>query len=117
MKTSILHWIVSALVLMLVANIVDGFVIENYLFALLAAVVLGIVNAVIRPIMVVLTLPLTIISFGLFLFIVNAFMLKLAAVLVPGVEIFGFGPAILAALILAVLNILVFALVPEPAKG
>ncbi len=114
MKTSVLHWLLSALVLMLVANIVDGFVIESYLFALLAALVLGIVNAIIRPIMVFLTLPLTVVTFGLFLFVVNALMLKLAAGLVPGVKIFGFAPALIAALILAILNVFVFSLVPEP---
>ncbi|HEX5067131.1 MAG TPA: phage holin family protein, partial [Myxococcota bacterium] len=71
----------------------------------LGAFALGLVNAVVRPLMVVLTFPLTVITFGLFLLVINALMLWLVAKLVPGVRIQGFGPALLGSLFLTVLNV------------
>jgi putative membrane protein len=101
------HLIVSAALLLVVANAVRGFRISGALSALLAALVLGLVNAVVRPVAVVLTLPLTFVTFGLFLLIVNGLMLKLAAVFVPGFRIDGFTPAIWGSLLLTLLNLLI----------
>ena len=69
--------------------------------------ILGIVNAVIRPILVFLTFPLTILTFGLFLFVVNALMLQLTSALVPGMKVDGFGPALWGSLVLSLLNVAV----------
>lgn len=113
MKSGVVHLLLSAAAILLVAHLVDGFEIANYGFAILTALVLGFVNAIIRPIMVLLTLPLTIITFGLFLFVVNALMLQLAAGLLPGVRVLSFGSAIVAALLISILNILVYALTPD----
>ncbi len=101
------HLIVSAGLLLLIANVVPGIKLEGALSALLAALVLGLVNALLRPIAVLLTLPLTILTFGLFLLVVNGVMLKLSAALVPGFKIRGFLPALWGSLLLTGLNLLV----------
>jgi len=101
------HLVVSALLLLLVANVVRGFRVDGPVPALLAALVLGLVNAFVRPLAILLTLPLTLLTFGLFLLVVNALMLMLAAALVPGFSVRGFGPAFWGALLLALFNLAV----------
>jgi putative membrane protein len=101
------HLIVTAALLLLVANFVRGVHVEGWGSALIGALVLGFVNAVVRPLMVFLTLPFTILTFGLFLLVVNALMLWLVAALVPGIRIQGFGPAFLGSLVLTLLNLAV----------
>lgn len=113
MKHGITHLLLSAAVLLVVAHLVNGFAIANYGFAVLTALILGFVNAVVRPIMVLLTLPLTIVTFGLFLFVINALMLKLAAGLLPGVQVSGLAPAMIAAILISLLNMVVFAFTPK----
>lgn len=105
----LLHLLLTAALLLLVAHLVEGVQIEGWGSALLGALVLGLVNALVRPIMVVLTFPLTILTLGLFLLVVNALMLWLAAALVPGVRVRGFGPALLGSLLLSLLNLAVSA--------
>lgn len=95
-----LTWLVTAISLMITAYIVPGFVINSFVAALIAAVVLGLVNAIIKPILVLLTLPLTIVTLGLFLFVVNAITIWLAGVLTPGFSIVGFGPALIGSIVL-----------------
>ena len=108
----IIHWLLSALSLLLVAHLVPGIELRGFGTALVAAVVFGLVNATLGFILKILTLPLTIVTFGLFLFVINAVMLKLAAALVPGFVVEGFVPALLGAIILSaisfVLRFLVF---------
>lgn len=101
------HLVVSAALLLIVANLVRGVHVDSWGAAFLAALVLGLVNAFVRPLTIVLTLPLTLLTFGLFLFVINALMLQLAAALVPGVRVQGFGPALLGSLLLTLLNIAV----------
>jgi putative membrane protein len=101
------HLIVTAALLLLVANLVRGVQVEGWGSALIGALVLGFVNAVVRPLMVFLTLPFTIFTFGLFLLVVNALMLWLVAALVPGIRIQGFWPALMGSLVLTLLNLAV----------
>jgi putative membrane protein len=101
------HLILTAGLLLLVANLVRGVQVQGWGSALVGALVLGFVNAVVRPLMVLLTLPLTILTFGLFLLVVNALMLWLVAALVPGIRVQGFGPALLGSLVLTLLNLAV----------
>jgi len=103
----ILHLVVTSILVLLVAKIISGFEVENWGSALMAALVLGLVNAFVRPLMVFLTLPITILTLGLFLLVINALMLWLAASIVPGVKVKGFGPAFLGALLLSVFNVMV----------
>ena len=102
-----LHLVVTSLLVLLVAKMVNGIEVENWGSALMVALVLGLVNAFVRPLMVFLTLPITILSFGLFLLVINALMLWLAASIVPGIKVKGFGPAFLGALLLSVFNVIV----------
>ena len=105
------HLIVSAALLLVVESAIKGFHVEGAVPALLAALVLGLVNGFVKPVAVLLTLPLTVVTFGLFYFVVSAFMLKLSAVFVPGFRIEGFLPAVWGAMLLAFLNLLVRSLV------
>jgi putative membrane protein len=110
MLTFVIHLVLSAALLLIVANLVSGIIIDGWGAALLAALILGVVNAVVRPVLVILTLPLTIVTFGLFLVVINAFMLQLVAALVPGFRIEGFGAAFLGAVLFALLGMAVDAL-------
>jgi putative membrane protein len=110
MLAFLVHMLVTAALLLLVANLVRGVQVEGWGAAFLGALVLGLVNGLVRPIMVVLTLPLTVLTFGLFLLVVNACMLWLVAALVPGIRVQGFGPALLGSLLLTLLNLAVASL-------
>jgi putative membrane protein len=101
------HWILSALCLLLVAHFVPGFFISGFGTALIAAVVIGLVNGTIGMLLKVLTFPLTILTFGIFWLLINAFMLKFAAMFVPGFEVRGIWPAFWGGLILSVLNMII----------
>ncbi len=105
MKNLIVHWIVSALLLLLVDHFVAGISIVDFGHGLLAALVLGLLNAVVRPLLILLTLPITILTLGLFLFVVNALVLVLAAELVPGFTITSFGAALIGTLLLTLFNL------------
>jgi putative membrane protein len=98
------HWILSALCLLLVARFVTGFHVSGFGTALIAAVVIGLVNGTIGMLLKILTFPLTILTFGLFWLLINALMLKFAALFVPGFEVRGLWPAFWGGLILSVLN-------------
>jgi len=98
------NWFLSALSLVIVAHIVPGFTVRSFGTALLASVVIGLINATLGLLVKVLTLPLTILTFGLFLVVVNALMLMLAASIVPGFRVEGFFPALLGAVVLALVS-------------
>ncbi|HEY2645910.1 MAG TPA: phage holin family protein [Candidatus Acidoferrales bacterium] len=112
----LVHWILSALCLLLVAHFVPGFVISGIGTALIAAIVIGLVNGTIGMLLKILTFPLTIISFGLFWLLINALMLKFAAIFVPGFEVRGLWPAFWGGLILSVLNMIVRQLMKKSAE-
>ena len=103
----LLHLILTAALILLVAKLVRGIEVGGWGTALLAALILGLVNAVVRPLMVFLTFPLTIVTLGLFLFVINALMLLLVSALVPGMRVQGFGPALVGSFLLTVLNMLI----------
>ena len=100
----IIHWLLSALSLMIVAYLIPGFQVQNFMTALLAVVVIGLVNATLGFILKVLTLPLTLVTFGLFLLVINALMLRFAAAFVPGFVVHGFFPAFFGAIALALVS-------------
>src|SRR5215813_4724491 len=101
----IINWLLSALSLMIVAHVVRGFDVAGLTAALLAAVVIGLVNATLGAFLKVVTFPLTLLSLGVFWFVINAFMLKLVAVFVPGFSIEGFTPAFFGAIVLSLVNL------------
>jgi putative membrane protein len=110
----IVHWLLSALSILIVAHVVPGFEVRGFGTALVAAIVIGLVNATLGFVLKILTLPVTILTFGLFLLVINALMIWLAASIVPGFFVHGFGAALLGAIVLSVvsfiLRFLVFSL-------
>lgn len=100
MPQFLLTWLVTAISLMITAYIVPGFVVSSFGAAIIAAVVLGLVNAIVKPILVLLTLPLTILTLGLFLFVINALTIWLAGALTTGFDVAGFLPALVGSIVL-----------------
>src|SRR5262245_55391665 len=109
----LVNWFLSALSLIIVAHIVPGFQVNSFGTALVAALVFGLINATLGVLLKVLTIPLTIVTFGIFLFVINALMLRMTSGLVSGFYVESFGPAFIGAIVLAlvttVLRHLVFA--------
>lgn len=97
------HWLISALAIGIAAYLVPGVTVTP-VSTLIAAVVLGALNLFIRPILMVLALPITVLTLGLFSLVINALLVMLASVLVPGFMVDGFWTALLFALVLAVIN-------------
>jgi len=106
----LLNWLLSAIALLIVAHVVPGFIVSGFVAALLASVVIGFVNATLGLALKVITFPLTVITLGLFWFVINALMLVLASALVPGFQVSGFGAAFIGAIVLAVVNAIVRAI-------
>jgi len=106
----LMHLLLSSVLLMVVAKMVSGFEVKSWGAAILGALVLGLINAIVKPVAVFLSLPITFLTLGLFLLVINALMLKLAAMLVPGVRVRGFLPALWASLLLSLLNMLLYKL-------
>ncbi|HLM98456.1 MAG TPA: phage holin family protein [Bryobacteraceae bacterium] len=105
MRHLLVNWLVSAVSLMIVAAIVPGIEIDGFGTALIAAVVIGLVNATLGFFLKILTFPLTLITLGAFLFVINALMLKVAAALLRGFRVKGFAPALLGAILLSLVHI------------
>lgn len=101
----ILNWLLSAGALLAVAHLYSGVVVTSFTAALIAAAVLGLLNAVLRPVLVLLTLPVTVVTLGLFLFIINALMFWAASGLLSGFDVRGFVPALIGSLIYSALQL------------
>lgn len=95
----ILKWLLSAAALLCVAYLYDGVMVSSFGAALLAALVIGLFNMVLRPVLVLLTLPVTLVTLGLFLFVINALMFWAASGVLGGFQVRGFGAALLGSLI------------------
>lgn len=95
----IVRWFLLAAALLLVANVYPGVSVQSFGSALIAAFVLGLFNALVRPLLVLLTLPVTLLTLGLFLFVINALMFWSAASVLDGFAVTGFGAALLGSLI------------------
>lgn len=106
MVRMILHWILNAVALLVVSRLVHGFVVSGLGSALIAVVVIGLLNATLGLLLKIITLPLGILTFGIFFLIVNAFVLKFSSVFVPGFRVETFAAAFWGALALALLHLL-----------
>jgi putative membrane protein len=106
MKT-LTRWLLLAGALLLVAYLYPGVVVTSYGAALIAALVLGLLNTLLRPILVLLTLPVTVITLGLFLFVINALMFWAAASVLSGLTVTGFGAALIGSLIYSLCGMLI----------
>ena len=103
--TFILKWLLSAAALLAVAYLYSGVVVTSFTAALIAAAVLGILNTIIKPLLVLLTLPVTIVTLGLFIFVINALMFWAAASLLDGLKVNGFVAALIGSLIYSALQL------------
>lgn len=101
-------WLATVLGLGIATLITPGIKAKSFVTFLIAATVLGLINVFIRPVLWLLTAPLSVLTFGLFVLVINALMIMLAAALVPGFEVKGFGSALLAAIIMAVIGVIGF---------
>ena len=100
----LIRWALSALALVLTTKIVPGIEVKDFGTLFIAALMLGLVNAVVRPILLLFTLPLTIVTLGLFLLVINALTFGLAAWLVPGFSVHGFWPALFGSIVMSILG-------------
>ena len=112
MVSLLLHWVISALSLMIVAYIFPGIQLQGMGTALIAPIVIGLINATIGFVLKIITLPLTILTVGIFWLIINALMLQLAAALVPGFYVSGFVSAFFGAIVLSIVSMILRSLVP-----
>jgi len=103
----IVKWLLSAAALLLVAYLYSGVQITSFGSAMLAALVIGLLNTVLRPVLVVLTLPVTVVTLGLFLFVINALMFWFASALLAGFQVSGFVAALIGSLIYSVIGIVI----------
>jgi len=109
----ILRFIINAIAFYLIATYVPGFHINSFTTALIAALIFGLINAIIRPIVFLITLPLTIVTLGLFIIILNALMFWLAVIWTPGLTATGFGPILIGAIIMMIVAFLTNHLLAE----
>jgi putative membrane protein len=116
MQGLLVRWLVSALALYLTDVIVAGIRIDGVMALLFAAVTIGVLNAVVRPILLLLTLPLNILTLGLFTLVVNGFMLKIASEVVKGFTVEGFWSAVGGALLMSVFSFFINLLVNDTGK-
>jgi putative membrane protein len=106
MLRMLLHWILNAIALLVVSHLVAGFVVSNFISAMIAVVVIGLLNATFGLLLKIITLPLGILTFGIFFLVINAIILKFASAFVPGFRVETFGAAFWGALALAILHLL-----------
>ena len=109
----LLHWLLSALALLVVSHFVPGFHVNGLLPALIAAVVIGLLNATVGLFLKIITFPLSILTLGIFLLVINGIMILVASALVPGFLVTGLGPAFWGAVVLALLGMLIRAIVKD----
>jgi len=112
----IVRIIVYTLALLLAANLIPGIRLDSLTAALVAGLLLGLINAIVRPILVVLTFPITLLTLGLFLLVLNAFCLWLVSVFVPGFRVAGFWPAFWGALLVSVVSWILTALISDSGR-
>jgi putative membrane protein len=103
----IVRWLLSAVALLAVAHLYSGVAVTSFTSALIAAFVIGLLNTIVRPILVVLTLPITVVTLGLFLFVINAVMFWMAGSLLSGFAVHGFVAALIGSLIYSVIGMVI----------
>jgi len=113
----LLRILVNAVALLAVAYLVPGIVVSGFVGALVAAIVLGVVNAVLKPILIILSLPLEIITLGLFTFVINALLFWFVGQLGLGLTVTGFWPALIGSIVLSIVSLILSALVRSVEKS
>jgi putative membrane protein len=104
MRGIAIRWLVQALAIFATAHLLDGIRVSGILSAVAAAAILGILNALFRPILLILTLPINILTFGLFTFVINALLLLMASGVIPGFEVRGFWAAVGGSIVISLVS-------------
>ncbi len=112
----ILSWLINTVAVMITAYLIPGVRLDGFWPAFFTAVFLGLVNAVIKPILIILTLPINILTLGLFTLVINAGMVLLVAKIIPGFSVVGFWPALWFSIVAAILNFVLNNLSREQTK-
>jgi putative membrane protein len=113
----LIRWLLLAAALLLVAHLYSGVVVTSFGSAMIAALVLGLLNALLRPLLVLLTLPVTVLTLGLFLFVINALMFYFAAQMLSGLSVTSFGAALIGSLIYSVCGVVIDTALERLFKG
>jgi putative membrane protein len=103
----LVKWLLSAVALLAVAHLYSGVVVQSFSAALVAALVIGLLNTLVRPVLIVLTLPVTVLTLGLFLFVINALMFYWAAALMDGFQVRGFSAALVGSLLYTLIGLVI----------
>ena len=109
----ILHWLANALALLALPYIFTTISVDSFVTALIVAVVLALVNTLIRPLLILLTLPVTILTLGLFIFVINGLLFWAVGSFVPGFHVGGFWPGVFGAIVYSVISMILSALIPK----
>ncbi len=104
MKWLLLRWFMLAASIMFASYLIDGIIVSGFFSAFFTAAILGILNTFFRPVIIILTLPINIISLGLFTFVINALLLKMASGVISGFEVYGFWPAVIGSLVISIVS-------------
>jgi len=113
MRWIVIKWLILTAAVMLASYLIEGIRVSGFFSAFFTAAILGILNVLFRPIVILLTLPINIISFGLFTFVINALMLMMASGVIAGFEVHGFWSALLGSLIISGVNWILTSLIRE----
>ncbi len=108
----IVNWLITTAAILISAYFLPGVVVRSLGAALITALVLGLINAIIRPVLVILTFPITIVTLGLFIFVLNALLVLLTSAIVPGFEVRGFLWALLFSLVFSIVSFLLHRIIP-----
>jgi putative membrane protein len=109
----LLHWLANALALFALPYIFTTITVDSFVTALIVAVVLALINTLIRPLLVLLTLPVTIVTLGLFIFVINGLLFWAVGTFVPGFHVAGFWAGVLGAIVYSVISWILSALIPK----
>ena len=107
----LVNWVISAFSLYLLSFLFHGIIFDSFTAALITSIILGLINAILRPILIILTLPINILTLGIFSLVINALMLELASNFSPGFHIDNFTTAFFASIVLSVINFILSSIV------
>ena len=116
MRGILIRWLALTLAILAAAYLIDGIRVSGFFSAFFAAAILGILNALLRPILLILTLPINLLTFGLFTFVINALMLMMASGVIGGLQVSGFGSAVGGALLISIVSWLLNSFVSEQGR-
>jgi putative membrane protein len=108
----LINWLITTIAILIAAYILPGVTVRTFGAALVTALVLGLINAIIRPILIFLTLPLTILTLGLFIFVLNALLVLLTSAIVPGFDVKSFWWALLFSLVFSLVSFILHRIAP-----